>query len=243
MVGDATRLGQVISNLLTNAGKYTPAGGQITIRARQIDDEVVLSVRDTGMGIPSDVLPHVFDLFVQERQALDRSQGGLGIGLTIVRSLIERHGGTVSARSDGPGKGASSSSGCRLPVAGRGGAFAGSAPAAEQITRRVAARSAARVLVVDDNEDGAELLAGVLSRKGYDTRFAHDAPTALRMAAEFLPNVAFLDIGLPVMDGYELAAHLRAMAGLRDLQLVAITGYGQEADRQKTRAAGFVITW
>ena len=142
---------------------------------------------------PPDVLPHVFDLFVQERQALDRSQGGLGIGLTIVRSLIERHGGAVSAREDGPGKGSEFI--VRLPVAGRGNAFAGSAPASGQIARRGAAGSAARIVVVDDNEDGAELLAGVLSRKGYDTRFAHDAPTALRMAAEFLPNVAFLDIG------------------------------------------------
>ena len=137
VVGDATRLGQVISNLLTNAGKYTPAGGQITIRARQIDDEVVLSVRDTGMGIPSDVLPHVFDLFVQERQALDRSQGGLGIGLTIVRSLIERHGGTVSARSDGPGKGSEFI--VRLPVS-----LAGAARSPARRLRRSRSRGESR---------------------------------------------------------------------------------------------------
>jgi len=236
--GDATRLGQVISNLLTNASKYSPAGGHITIRARQIDDEVVLSVRDTGIGIASDVLPHVFDLFVQERQAIDRSLGGLGIGLTIVRSLIERHGGTVSARSDGPGKGSEFI--VRLPVARRGGAVDGLAPASEPIASPVAARGAARILIVDDNEDGADLLAVALGSKGYDTRIAGDAPTALRVAAEFLPQVAFLDIGLPVMDGYELAAHLRAIAGLADIQLIAVTGYGQESDRKKTRAAGFL---
>jgi PAS domain S-box-containing protein len=236
--GDATRLGQVVSNLLTNAAKYTPAGGQVTVHAQAVDDEVVVSVRDTGIGITPDVLPHVFDLFVQERQALDRSQGGLGIGLTIVRSLIERHGGSVAAHSAGSGKGSEFI--VRLPKARGGGALASPAPAPGSAVARVAGRGGARVLVVDDNEDGAELLAMAISSRGYTTRIAHDAPTALRVAAEFLPHVAFLDIGLPVMDGYELAAHLRTIPGLPEVQLVALTGYGQESDRQKTRAAGFL---
>jgi PAS domain S-box-containing protein len=235
--GDPTRLSQVVSNLLTNAAKYTSAGGDIFVRAERDGEEVVLSVRDTGIGIAPDVLPHIFELFVQERQALDRSQGGLGIGLTIVRSLIERHGGTVSVESDGPGTGSKFT--VRLPATGRAGRDA------EPVQPDAPAQSSSlpygvsRILIVDDNEDGAELLAEALEGRGYATRVAHDAPTALRLAAEFLPNFAFLDIGLPVMDGYELASHLRELPGLSDLQLVAVTGYGQESDRRKARDAGF----
>ena len=233
--GDMTRLAQIVSNLLTNAAKYTPAGGAISIRASQADDEVVLTVRDTGIGIAPEVLPHIFDLFVQERQALDRSQGGLGIGLTIVRNLIERHGGSVSARSDGAGK--NSEFTVRLPAVGRRGSTAEPRTAAATAPR--APVTAARILVVDDNEDGAEMLAETLAGRGHDTRVAHDAPTALRVAAEFTPDIAFLDLGLPVMDGYELASHLREIPGLAGLRLVAVTGYGQESDRQRTREAGF----
>lgn len=236
--GDPTRLGQVVSNLLTNAAKYTPPGGEISIAAERVADEVVLCVRDSGIGITKDVLPRVFDLFVQERQALDRSQGGLGIGLTIVRNLVERHGGSVSARSEGPGKG--SEFVVRLPAAGK--ADDGDDALPPLLPRRTTSEpppGALRVLVVDDNEDGAEMLAEALSGKGYDTRVAHDAPTALRVAAEFAPDVAFLDIGLPVMDGYELAAHLRDIPGLGALRLVAVTGYGQKEDRQRTEQAGF----
>jgi len=237
--GDPTRLSQVVSNLLTNAAKYTPPGGAVSVRAERMGDQVVLTVRDTGMGIAPDVLPHIFDLFVQERQALDRSQGGLGIGLTIVRNLIELHGGTVSARSDGPGKGTELT--VRLPAAVRSEAVAaetGAVPNRAPETAVPAVR-ATRILVVDDNEDGAEMLADVLTDKGYETRVAHDAPTALRVAAEFAPDIAFLDLGLPVMDGYELASHLRNLPGLADVHLIALTGYGQESDRRRTHEAGF----
>ncbi len=231
--GDPARLVQILANLLTNAAKYTPPGGRVSVRATRVDDEIVLSVRDTGIGIAPDVLPRVFDLFVQARQALDRSQGGLGIGLAIVRSLVERHGGAVSAHSDGPGTG--SELVVRLPATARTGEGErpGGAP------RPATPPRAARVLIVDDNEDAAEMLAAALEGRGYETRVALDAPTALGIAAEFAPDTAFLDIGLPVIDGYELAARLRRLPGLAALKLIAVTGYGQDKDRQKTRDAGF----
>ena len=236
--GDAVRLSQIVTNLVTNAAKYTPAGGHITIRGTEEGGEVVLRVRDTGIGIAPDVLPRVFDLFVQERQTIDRSQGGLGLGLTIVRNLVERHGGSVSAHSEGPGTG--SEFVVRLPQAN----------IAEPVERprepeprgdRVLApeNESVRILVVDDSVDGADMLAAALSAKGYQTRVAYDALAALRLAAEFRPTIACLDIGLPVMDGYELAARLRQMQDLTGVTLIALTGYGQESDRQKTRDAGF----
>jgi PAS domain S-box-containing protein len=236
---DPMRLGQVVSNLLTNAAKYTPAGGRVFISAQLTDGEVVLSVRDTGIGIAPDVLPHIFDLFVQERQAIDRSQGGLGLGLTIVRNLTEGHGGSVSAMSAGPGRGSEFI--IRLPGVRRVEELAGlkTAAAPSTSTGAEAATVRPRVLVVDDNADAAEVLTLALGVSGYDARVAHDAPTALRVAAEFLPEVAVVDIGLPVMDGYELAAHLRDIKDLADLRLIALTGYGQDSDRQKSRAAGF----
>lgn len=235
---DPTRLGQVVSNLLTNAAKYTPPGGHIIVRAQRIEEAVVLSVRDTGIGIAPEVLPHVFDLFVQERQAIDRAQGGLGLGLTIVRSLIERHGGSVSARSEGPGHGSEFI--VSLPSAIHEVRLADACDGAVSFTAAAAGRSLApRVLVIDDNEDGARTLTQALLHKGYDTRVAYDAPTALRVAAEFLPDIAVVDIGLPVMDGYELASHLRTLPGLAELRLIALTGYGQESDRRKSQSAGF----
>jgi CheY-like chemotaxis protein/two-component sensor histidine kinase len=236
--GDATRLSQVISNLLTNAAKYTPPGGHITIRTEEDGGEVVVRVRDTGMGIAPEVLPRVFDLFVQERQAIDRSQGGLGLGLTIVRNLVERHGGKVSAHSEGPGKG--SEFVVRLPRVSVGRVVE-DRPSGDAVPESVVSRpdDSVKILVVDDNVDSAEMLAAALSAKGYETRVAHDAPVAMRIAAEFRPSVAFLDIGLPVMDGYELAAHLRQRPELNGMKLVALTGYGQESDRQKSREAGF----
>jgi PAS domain S-box-containing protein len=234
---DITRLSQVVSNLLTNAAKYTPVGGLITVRAEELNDDVVLHVRDTGIGIASDVLPRVFDLFVQERQSIDRSQGGLGLGLTIVRNLVERHGGSVSAFSEGAGRGSEFVVRLRRVMSSAAVPDRDAMPAA---TLDAAPRAnAPRILIVDDNEDGAAMLAEVLTEKGYETRVAHDAPSALRVAAEFYPAVAFLDLGLPVMDGFELAAHLRELPGLGDVHLVAVTGYGQPSDHQKTREAGF----
>jgi len=232
---DPVRLSQVISNLLANAAKYTPSGGRITVQAAEEAGDIVLRVRDTGMGIAPDILPHVFDLFVQGRQAIDRSQGGLGLGLTIVRNLVEAHGGRVSAHSGGLGHG--SEFVVRLP---RAAAAAVTSAAPDGLHQRVERPSqAARVLIVDDNVDGAQVLGEVMALSGYETRVAHDAPTALRIATEFQPTIAVLDLGLPVMDGYELAKLLRALPGLANVRLIAVTGYGQEADRARTRRAGF----
>lgn len=234
--GDPMRLAQVVSNLLTNAAKYTAPSGSISIRAGEEHGEVVLRVRDSGIGIAADVLPRVFDLFVQERQAIDRAQGGLGLGLTIVRNLVERHHGSVSAHSEGPGRGSEFI--VRLPkapVADVDGASASDpAPDSEE-----PGTGGLRILVVDDNEDGAEMLAMVLESRGHVTQVAHDAPSALRLAEHFAPQVAFLDIGLPVMDGYELAGRMRQIPGLERVRLIALTGYGQESDRRKSSAAGF----
>jgi PAS domain S-box-containing protein len=236
--GDPTRLSQVISNLLTNAAKYTPPGGHIMIRATEEHGNVVVRVRDTGIGIAPEVLSRIFDPFVQERQAIDRAQGGLGLGLTIVRNLIERHRGSVSAHSDGPGRG--SEFVIRLPIVELPRAIGHEATADPgSVEPAHAAAGALRILVVDDNEDSAEMLADALKAKGHLTGIAHDAPAALRIAETFTPDIAFLDIGLPVMDGYELGARLRALPGLAGIRLIALTGYGQESDRQKTRAAGF----
>ena len=235
--GDAIRLSQVISNLLTNAAKYTPPGGRITVRVEQDRGEVILRVCDSGIGIARDVLPQIFDLFVQGRQAIDRAPGGLGLGLTIVRSLVERHGGTVTATSGGAGMGSEFAVRLPLAVLARKGANAGSPPTPR---RRVDPRAAAvRILIVDDNRDGAQMLADALETRGYQTKVAHDGPEALGIAREFNPSIALLDIGLPVMDGYELAGNLRELPGLGDIRLVAISGYGQPADRKKARHAGF----
>ncbi|HEV7672543.1 MAG TPA: ATP-binding protein [Thermoanaerobaculia bacterium] len=236
--GDPIRLAQVVSNLLTNAAKYTPEAGNINVRARRDGGEVVLSVSDSGIGISSEMLPQVFDLFVQGRRGIDRSEGGLGLGLTIVRNLVERHGGSVSASSEGPGRGSEFL--VRLPLAAGTQAVTDSSAAVAVATPEATPKAnAQRILVVDDNEDGVATIVHILKLLGYDVRAAKDAPTALEIAADFLPKTALLDIGLPVMDGYELASRLRNLSGLADVRLIAITGYGQESDFQKTRDAGF----
>jgi signal transduction histidine kinase/ActR/RegA family two-component response regulator len=230
--GDPVRLAQIVANLLTNAAKYTEPGGLIRLVGERSGDQVIVRVRDTGIGISADMLPRVFDLFAQERQGVERSQGGLGLGLSIVRSLTQMHGGAASAHSEGLGHG--SEFVIRLPGSGAGDQPASAPPpAALDFARTV------RVLVVDDNEDAADMLVDVLSSKGYPTRRAHDGPAAIRVCLEFKPHVALLDIGLPVMDGYELADRLRQRPGMETLRLYAITGYGQESDRQRARAAGF----
>jgi CheY-like chemotaxis protein len=183
------------------------------------------------------MLPRVFDLFVQEHQDLDRSQGGLGLGLSIARSLAQIHGGSLSAHSEGLGRG--SEFVVRLPSAAASlapeahPAVPASPPPALDTTRRV------RILVVDDNEDAADMLVEALGSKGYPTRRAHDGPAAIRVCREFKPHVALLDIGLPVMDGYELAGRLRQLPGMNVLRLYAVTGYAQQSDRERSRAAGF----
>ncbi len=232
---DPARLAQVVFNVLGNAAKYSESGATIWISARREDDTVVFQVRDSGIGITPDMLARVFDRFVQERQALDRSYGGLGLGLAIVRSLVELHGGTVAIHSEGRGRGTELT--IRLPLASADEPAASASPTEEPIEPAVA--RGLRVLVVDDNEDGAEMLSRSLEALGYVVRVAHDGPSALRAAAAFAPELALLDIGLPVMDGYEVAERLRQEPGLANILLVAITGYGQESDRQRSRAAGF----
>jgi signal transduction histidine kinase len=230
--GDEHRLSQVVANLLTNAAKYTDYGGRIEIKAWQEEEKAVLSVRDNGAGIPSELLPRVFDFFVQGQRSRARSEGGLGLGLTIVRNVVELHGGTVHAHSSGQGQG--SEFVVRLPLLVR-------ALAARSRAARHAAPGRAgadRVLVVDDNADAADLIAEGLGTLGFEVRVAHDALSALDVAREFEPEVGVLDIGLPVIDGYDLAQRLRALLGSR-LVLIAVTGYGQSNDRERSRMAGF----
>jgi len=229
--GDASRLVQVVGNLLTNAAKYTPPGGSIHVSASREGDEVVLRVRDDGVGIPRDVLPHVFELFVQAPQTMERAQGGLGLGLTIARSLIERHGGRIEAFSDGPGRG--SEIVVSLPYAANDAdADAVSAPSRPAVNVKPL-----HVLVVDDNVDAATTLADALRYRRCEVALAHDGVAALRQIASRPFHLALVDIGLPVMDGYEVAARVRERQDR--VVLVAITGYGQEKDRRRALDAGF----
>lgn len=235
--GDPVRLAQVVANLLTNAAKYTDPEGHILVTAGREGGEIVLSVRDDGAGIPEDLLPNVFDLFVQGRRTLDRSQGGLGIGLSLVRQLVTLHGGIVSVKSE-VGKGSEFT--VRLPA--RDALEAASVRVVPEGPAQgpgvAPARERKRVLIVDDSIDAAVALAEVLGDFGYVTRVAHDGVTALREAGEFLPQVVLLDIGLPRMDGFELAQRLRQEAGLSGAQIIAVTGYGTDSDRARSRAAG-----
>jgi signal transduction histidine kinase len=230
--GDLTRLSQVVQNLLTNAAKYTEPGGTIEVDTRQVDGFIELVVKDNGVGIAADMLPTVFDLFVQGRQSLDRSKGGLGLGLTLVRTLVALHGGTVEARSEGPGRG--SQFVVRLPAASP---TAPPRPRRSVPRRRSTKGRGVRALIVDDNRDAALMLAEAMRSFGYEVRVASDGPAALDVAPAFRPQVVLLDLGLPVMDGYEVADRLRA-AGVAAL-LIAVTGYGQEADRTRSQSAGF----
>jgi signal transduction histidine kinase/DNA-binding response OmpR family regulator len=229
---DPTRMAQVIANLLNNSAKYTPEGGRITLTAERQGPSVLLRVTDTGVGIPAEMLPQVFDMFTQVGRTLDRSQGGLGIGLTLVRRLVEMHGGTVEVESPGPGLGTTFT--LHLPVAGPAEPArprAGS-EAEGQASRRL------RILVVDDNIDGAESLAMLLRLGGHKTLTANTGAEALTTARSFLPDLMFLDIGLPGMDGYEVAARLRAEERQRCV-LVALTGWGSEDDRRRSKSVGF----
>jgi PAS domain S-box-containing protein len=233
---DATRLAQVVSNLLNNAAKYTEDGGRVALAVGREGGEAVIRVRDTGVGIPAEMLGEVFDLFVQVDRGLDRAHGGLGIGLTLVKSLAEMHGGRVTAHSDGPGRG--SEFVVRLP------ALAGPPRAAEEgkaLAPERAAGPARRVLVVDDNVDAAESLALLLRATGHEVRTAYDGPAALREAEALRPEVVLLDVGLPRIDGYEVARRLRQQGGLKSALVVALTGYGQDEDRRRALEAGFDV--
>jgi len=234
VMGDAKRLVQILTNLLNNAAKYTPAGGEIHLSVTIEGDEVVTRVKDNGIGIAPELQPRVFELFVQAERTLDRSQGGLGLGLALVKSLVELHGGTVSCRSDGQDLGTCFT--VRLPKVVR--EFA-------PVERRRGDRSLEsaggrlKVLVVDDNTDAAETLSMLLETSGHEVRVEHDGADALVTARESLPDVCLLDIGLPDMDGKDLARRLRAQSETANAVLIAITGYGQEQDRRSALEAGF----
>jgi PAS domain S-box-containing protein len=232
---DQVRLAQILANLLTNAAKYTDPRGTVVVRARRQKDEVVVSVKDSGIGIAPEVLPRIFDLFVQGDRALDRSQGGLGIGLTLARNLVEAHGGSIAAASPGLGQGSEFT--VRLPSAS--GRAVTEREGEEPALRTSAEKTGLRVLLVDDNADAADVLAEVLRRAGHEVAVAYDGPQALAVARTFEPNTALLDIGLPVLDGYELAQKLRELLADRPLRLIAVTGYGQDTDKSRSRAAGF----
>jgi signal transduction histidine kinase/DNA-binding response OmpR family regulator len=234
--GDATRLAQVVNNLLTNAVKYTPDGGTISVSVAREGGDALLEVGDDGIGIDAELLPHVFELFEQGKRALDRTDGGLGVGLTLVQRLVRLHEGEVVARSAGSGQGSLFQ--VRLPCLPA--AESQPAPSTPPVAERVpAAARRRRILVVDDNVDVVETTLMLLSLSGHDVRSAKDGLQALRVAADFLPEVVLLDIGLPLMDGYEVARRLRQMAPLGGALLLALTGYGQQADRQRGREAGF----
>jgi len=232
---DATRIAQVVSNLLNNAAKYTPAGGRIGLTLREQGGQAVIAVSDTGIGIPAHALLSVFDMFSQVGSGAERAQGGLGIGLSLVRQLVEMHGGSVEAQSGGPGNGSRFT--VRLPLAP--GTATQHASAGDTAPAAAPDSAGLRVLVVDDNVDAALTLAMILDIEGYATRVAHSGMQALEVAAAFLPAVIFLDIGMPGMDGYDTACALRRMPALDEPCLVALTGWGSEHDRARSREAGF----
>lgn len=232
---DLTRMAQVVSNLLHNASKYTPTRGVIEISTSQQGAFAVVEVTDNGIGIPEAQLSEVFEMFSQVNRTMERSQGGLGIGLALVRKLVEMHGGSVEARSGGPGHGSTFT--LRLPIAD-----------ATQYSEEVAPRQAQalqslkrRVLVVDDNEDAADMLALMLQQAEYDTSLANDGPSALAAVEAFAPDVVILDIGLPGMSGYDVARALRRKQGKEHLELIALTGWGSREDKQNALDAGFDV--
>ncbi len=235
LLADPTRLSQVITNLLTNAAKYTPQNGSIEVVAGCENAEVWIQVRDTGLGIPPLMLDEVFEMFTQINRTLDRSQGGLGIGLALVKRLIEIHGGSITAESPGLGKGSTFT--LRLPIAETASPSVQSAagPSAEALDPCIPAR---RVLVVDDNVDGANSLSAMLQIRGHEVRTANSGLEALELARPFLPDVVFLDIGLPGMNGYEVAKRMREELALRETVLVALTGWGSEDDKRESKQAG-----
>ena len=230
--GDLARLAQVLTNLLNNAAKYTEDGGQIWLSAGTTNDTAVISVRDSGNGIPPHMIQAIFDLFTQVDRTLDRSQGGLGIGLTLVRQLTEMHGGTVTARSDGPGTGAEFT--VQLPVI----AAVEGEPGESAIPGETVAWQAT-ILVVDDNVDSADTMCRLLQADGHRVHVAYDGQTGLAAAQEHEPSIILLDIGLPGMDGYSVARRLRELPRTRGALLIAMTGYGQHTDEQQARDAGF----
>jgi CheY-like chemotaxis protein/anti-sigma regulatory factor (Ser/Thr protein kinase) len=230
---DATRIAQVIGNLLTNAAKYTPPGGALSLRVTQDGAHAVVTVTDNGVGIPAASLESVFEMFSQVGSNRRHAQGGLGIGLSLVRQLVDLHGGTVSAHSEGIGKG--STFVVRLALDDAPAA----APLEEVAAQGTPAAPALRILVTDDNIDAAVTLSMLLEMEGHAVTVAHDGQQALRMAAQCMPDVVFLDIGLPDMSGHDVARGLRRIAGLERCTIVAVSGWGAQDDLARSSAAGF----
>jgi CheY-like chemotaxis protein len=231
---DPVRMAQVLANLLSNAAKYTETAGKIWLTAKPEDGEVAISVRDDGIGIAPDMLPRLFDMFMQVAPGKSRSQGGLGIGLTLVKRLVQMHGGSVEAHSAGLGKG--SEFVVKVPVASPVTSAESrdrDQPAAQQ------PGASRRVLVVDDNVDAAESMAILLRLMGHDVRTVHGGEAALEAVASEQPELVLLDIGMPGLNGYEVARRLRAEYGPERLKLIALTGWGQEQDRRRSKEVGF----
>jgi PAS domain S-box-containing protein len=233
--GDFDRLAQVLSNLLSNAAKYMEPGGPIEVKLAQEGDRAVLRVSDAGIGIPREDLPRVFELFSQVRAHQGRAQGGLGIGLSLVRSLVEMHGGTITVDSAGPGQGSQFT--VRLPLCRPSSAHAESA--SQGIPSAASNGRQRRILIVDDNVDAATSLAMLLTMRGHDVIVAHDGLEAIEKTQRFAPEIVMMDLGMPKLDGIEAARRLRALPGGSAFRLVALTGWGQETDRERTRQAGF----
>jgi signal transduction histidine kinase/CheY-like chemotaxis protein len=230
---DPTRLSQVFSNLLNNAAKYTPDGGSVAVAVERRGNQVSISVKDNGLGIPDDMRNRIFEMFTQVDTAPERRHGGLGIGLTLVKSLVEMHGGTVSVRSDGPGKGSEFVVG--LPLL--------SGPAVERFAEPEAPLQGSarrhRIVVVDDNKDAAKMLSMNLLMFGSEVYTAFDGQQAMELAARVRPDVVVMDIGMPGMSGYDTARRMRGESWGKDILLIALTGWGQQADRQRATSAGF----
>jgi PAS domain S-box-containing protein len=235
--GDPVRLTQVVTNLLNNAAKFTPHGGriQVVVKSDLATNQGLVVVRDNGMGIAPNMLTRVFDLFAQADPSVGRAEGGLGIGLTLARRLVEMHAGTLEASSEGIGRGSEFS--MRLPLA-EDAREAGAGPAHDDL-KEATRLSSKRILVVDDNEDAAESLTMLLRLFGHEVREAYNGESALSMLGDFVPDLLLLDLGLPGMDGYELARHVRSHPKLSGVRLVALSGYGSEEDRRSTSDAGF----
>lgn len=231
--GDETRLVQIVTNLLNNATRYTPTGGEIVLKVEAHDENLVISVRDTGIGIPAPMIARIFDLFVQVDRTIVGARGGLGIGLTLVKTLVELHHGTIEVRSDGPGRGSEFLVTMSIIQAAPSETIVSKSSASD-----AASLSGRRILVVDDNSDLARTMSRLLAMKGHEIRTAHDGPEALEAADSFRPDLMFLDIGLPGMSGYEVAQEIRTRPWGTTITIVALTGWGQASDRQKSHDAG-----
>jgi CheY-like chemotaxis protein len=230
---DPTRLAQVFANLLNNAAKYTERGGEIRLSADREGEWAVIRVRDNGIGIPAEMLPRIFDMFLQVDRALEKAQGGLGVGLSLVKGLVELHGGSVQAHSDGLGRG--SEFVVRLPAVPDTAAR----PVRHTAKKTAAAASRRRVLIIDDNRDAALSLAAMLDAMNYETKVAFDGVEAVEAAADFRPAIVLLDIGMPRLNGYDTCRRMRKQPWGRSIVIGALTGWGRDKDQRRSRAAGF----